>query len=112
MKAKRNLELDELFAEARGAYPEVEASPNFLAEVWRKIEERRAPSWLAWLGDWSPRLALAGSLAAAVLTVTAAMNHQANRSQELIESTYVEALTLDSLDEHDTAQWILAGLPR
>jgi hypothetical protein len=112
MNANREQELNELFANSRSAFPELEASPNFLAEVWVKIEDRRAPSWLTLISSWSPRLALAGSLAAAILTTTAAINHQKLRSMQLLESSYVDALTVASLDEQDGSQWILAGLPR
>lgn len=112
MNANTEQELDNLFAASRNAFPEMEASANFLPEVWMKIEQRRAPGWLALISNWSPRLALAGSLAAAALTVTAAINQQQSRSMALLESSYVDALTVDSLDQQDGAQWILAGLPR
>ena len=112
MNRKTEQELDKLFEASRTAFPELEPSPNFLPEVWAKIEERRAPSWLTLVGNWSPRLALAASLAAAVLTTTAAINHQKARDIQLLESSYIDALTVSSLDEQDGAQWILAGLPR
>jgi hypothetical protein len=105
-------ELDKLFAASRDAFPELDASPNFLPEVWAKIEARRAPGWLTLISNWSPRLALAASLAAAVLTTTAAINHQKARNIQLLESSYIDALTVSSLDEQDGSQWILAGLPR
>lgn len=112
MNRKTEQELDKLFAESRTAFPELDASPNFLPEIWAKIEERRTPSWLTFLDNWSPRLALAASLAAAVLTTTAAINHQEARNIQLLESSYIDALTVSSLDEQDGSQWILAGLPR
>ncbi len=112
MNRKTEQELDKLFETSRTAFPELEASPNFLPEVWAKIEERRAPGWLTLVGNWSPRLALAASVAAAVLTTTAAINHQKARDIQLLESSYIDALTVSSLDEQDGAQWILAGLPR
>jgi hypothetical protein len=112
MNVNREQELDELFAASRDAFPELECSPNFLPEVWAKIEERRAPSWLTLIGNWAPRLALAASLAAALLTTTAAINQQRSRDMQLLESSYIDALTVSSLDEQDGSQWILAGLPR
>jgi hypothetical protein len=112
MNTNAEQELDKLFEASRNAFPEIEASPNFLAGVWAKIEEQRAPSWLTLISNWSPRLALAASLAAAVLTTTAAINHQRARSIELLESSYIDALTVSSLDEQDGSQWVLAGLPR
>jgi len=112
MSRKTEQDLDKLFAASRSAFPELEASPNFLPEVWAKIEERRAPGWLTLVSNWSPRLALAASLAAAVLTTTAAINHQKARNIQLLESSYIDALAVSSLDEQDGSQWILAGLPR
>lgn len=112
MNRNTEQELDKLFAASRNAFPEMEASPNFLPEVWAKIEQRRAPGWLTLIGNWAPRLALASSLAAAVLTTTAAIHHHNARDMEVLESSYFDALTVSSLDEQDGAQWILAGLPR
>jgi hypothetical protein len=109
MKRNTEQELDELFASARDAFPEIEPSPDFITEMWTKIEDRRAPSWMMLVSCWSPRLALAGSLAAAVLTFTAAMNHQSLRSQELLNSSYVDALTADSFDADEGSHWVLAG---
>jgi hypothetical protein len=112
MNRNTEQELDKLFAASRTAFPELDSSPHFLPEVWAKIEERRAPGWLTLLSSWSPRLALAASLAAAVLTTTAAINHQKARNIQLLESSYIDALTVSSLDEQDGSQWILASLPR
>ena len=112
MNRNTEQELDQLFAASRNAFPELEASPKFLPEMWAKIEERRAPGWLTVVGNWAPRLALAASLAAAVLTTSAAINHQKARNIQLLESSYIDALTVSSLDEQDGSQWILAGLPR
>lgn len=109
MNRNTEQELDELFASARSAFPEIEPSPNFMIDMWAKIEDRRAPSWMMLVSRWSPRLALAGGLAAAVITFTAAENHQASRSQELLNSSYVDALTADSFDADEGSHWVLAG---
>jgi hypothetical protein len=112
IKVNAEQELDKLFEAGRDAFPELEASSNFLPEVWAKIADRRSLGWLALISNWAPRLALAAGLAAAVLTTTAAINHQKARNVQLVESSYVDALTVSSLDEQDGSQWILAGLPR
>lgn len=109
MNRNTEQELDQLFASAREAFPDIEASPNFMAEMWAKIEDRRAPSWMMLVSSWAPRLALAGSLAAAVITFTAASNHQSSRSQQLLNLSYVEALTADSFDADEGSHWVLAG---
>ena len=105
-------ELDKLFAASRDAFPELDASPSFLPEVWAKIEDRRSPGWLTLISNWSPRLALAAGLTAALLTTTAAINHHKARNMQILESSYIDALTVSSLDAQDGSQWILAGAPR
>ena len=37
----RNSELDTLFAEYKSAVPDRDASPNFMPQLWRKIEARQ-----------------------------------------------------------------------
>jgi hypothetical protein len=109
MNPNTEQELDNLFASSRNAFPELEASPSFLGDVWTKIEARRAPSWMMLVSRWAPRLALAGSLAAAAITFAATMNSQTSRSQEVLNSSYVDVLTADSFDEQEGSHWVLAG---
>lgn len=102
-------QLDQLFADYREAIPEIEPSPEFLANVWRKIEDNRASSWLSVLQQWAPRIAVAGGLGAALLTASVWIPAQRERQEAVLDQSYVEALTVDSLDEHDGALWIMAG---
>ena len=108
---KENLErqLDELFAASRRAFSDFEPSADFLAQVWRRIEERRQPSWLQVVLSWSPKLAAAAAIAAVVLGLSTYVEEQRKVSEELLDRTYVDALTVDSLDEDDSAMWTLAG---
>ncbi len=109
MRQELNRELDRLFAAYRDATSGLEASPEFLAGVWRKIEQRRPAAWLTALGLWSPRLAAVGALAAALLMLSSWPADRRQREAAIIERTYVEALIADSMDEHDEALWTLAG---
>lgn len=109
MQRNAEQELDQLFAKYRAAIPEIEPSPEFLANVWNKIEENRSSGWLSILQQWSPRIALAGGLAAALLTASVWIPAQQERQEAVLDQTYIEALTVDSLDEHDGALWIMAG---
>lgn len=109
MQEEMNRELDEVFAAYRDATPTPEPSPDFLAQVWRKIEERRPSEWLDLIRIWSPRLAGAGVLAAALLTYSTYESQRIARAATIVEKTYVEALTSDTLDEHDEALWTMAG---
>ncbi len=101
-------ELDRLLARYRDAIPELEPSAEFLSQVWRRIEDSRPTSWTA-IVHWAPRVAAAGALAAVLLAASAWIPDQQRRQQAVLESSYVEALTADSLDEHDEALWIMAG---
>ncbi len=105
-------QLDELFAASQRAFPEFEPSPAFLAQVWARIEERRQPGWLELVLAWSPKVAVASAVAAFVLSFSTYLERHQQLSDELLDSSYVDALTVDSLDEEDGAMWTLAGNQR
>jgi len=109
MQEERNRELDEVFAAYREATPAPEPAPDFLAQVWRRIELQRPAPWLDLIRLWSPRLAMTGALAAAVLTYSTSASKREARVEAVAEQAYVEALTADTLDEHDEALWTIAG---
>ena len=108
MKSRLEQELDQLFSRYRAAIPDLEPSPDFLSGVWKRIEENRPTSWTAIL-SWAPRVAAAGALAAIVLIASVWIPAQQEQQDEVLNHSYVEALTVDSLDEHDGALWIMAG---
>lgn len=106
-------ELDALFAQAKTAFPaEIEPSPEFLAGVWARIEAARPTDWLAMIERWSPRIALAGVAAAMIMAASVWIPQAADQRAAAIDSSYIEALTFDSMDEHDGAMWTLAGLKK
>jgi len=113
MSLHEEQELDALFARAKDAFPdEIEPSPEFLAGVWSRIEAARPTDWLAVIERWSPRIALAGVAAALVMAVSVWTPSHTGQHAAAIDSSYVEALTFDSMDEHDGAMWQLAGLKK
>ncbi len=109
MQEHNEQELDRLFVAYRDAIPDLEPSPEFLANVWRKIEDSRPSLWTSALQHWAPRIAGVGVLAAALLTASVWIPQQRERQDALLDGSYLEALTVDSLDEHDGALWIMAG---
>jgi hypothetical protein len=109
MSVNREQELDRLFAAYRESMPEPEPSAEFLANVWRRIEENRSSIWTAVLQAWAPRVAAVGVLAAVLLTASVWIPQERARQDAILNESYIEALTVDSLDEHDGALWILAG---
>ena len=103
--------LDRLLAAYRDSFPEIEASPGFLSSVWQKIEERRSSSFLSQLERWAPRLA-AFSATAALLLAALLPWTAASSPDDLLESSYLDVLTVDSLEEQDQTFWALAGKGR
>ncbi len=100
--------LDRMFAAYRGALGEFRLSPEFLPLLWARIESRRSAGWLTHLAAWSPRLALAAVVLAALLTASLSLPYGQSSESAVLESSYVDVLTLDSMDEHDRALWQLA----
>ncbi len=100
--------LDRLFAAYRAALGEFRPSPEFLPLLWAQIESRRPVSWLTHLAAWSPRLALAAVAFAALLIASLWFPYGQSNESAVLESSYVDVLTLDSMDEHDRALWQLA----
>jgi hypothetical protein len=106
-------EIDALFAKARTAYPtEIEPSPEFLSGVWAKVEAARPTDWLAVIERWSPRIALAGLAAAVMMTVSVWAPNDARERALALQTGYLEALSADSMDKHDGAMWLLAGMKK
>ncbi|MEZ5363232.1 MAG: hypothetical protein R2748_13040 [Bryobacterales bacterium] len=102
--------MDQLFASYRDAIPELEPSPEFLANVWRRIEENRGFVWTTMLQRWAPRVAAVSALATVLLTASVWIPQQQRaREEAALDRGYIEALTVGSLDEHDSALWIMAG---
>lgn len=100
--------LDRMFAIYREALGEFEPSPEFLPNIWARIESRRPVSWLTHVVAWSPRLAFASVAVAALLIASIWLPNGQSNESALLESSYVDVLTLDSMDEHDGALWQLA----
>ena len=99
--------LDRAFAAYRASTPEFEPSPRFLAGIWERIEATRPAAWLAPLRLWGVRLAAVAALVTILLS--GYLKYTVARSEiDVINTTYADVLTADSLDEHDQALWVLA----
>jgi hypothetical protein len=86
-------ELDELFVAYRLACPEPEASPNFMPELWRKIEAGRSVSYSF------TRLTQAFVTAAAAICLVLTILQTTLKTQpSFYTQTYVEALAEASAD--------------
>jgi hypothetical protein len=87
-------DLDKLFAEYREACPEVELNPNFMPEVWRRIETRRA-FWPAF--EHLARIAVAVCMFACL--VFAVLDVAGLRYSAISDQSYAEALANDQSSE-------------
>ncbi len=109
-KPDREAFVDHLLATYGRLSREWEPSASFVAEVWARIDERRARGkpWIGCLAEWYPRLAVGALTLIAVMVVANWMQFGSAGDSAVIASTYVEALELDSMGDHDRPLWVLA----
>ena len=100
--------LDRTFAAYKAATPEFEPSTHFLSAIWERIEAARPAAWLAPLRLWGTRLAAAAAVAAILLSGYVKYTVASGDDIDVLNTTYADVLTADSLDEHDRALWVLA----
>jgi hypothetical protein len=84
-------QLDELFGKYRAACPDVDASANFMPQVWAKIEARRKSE--QWFFRWANSFAGATAVLVVVLSV---LLYQVPKP--LPQRAYIEKLT-DEINE-------------
>jgi hypothetical protein len=98
--------LDGLFAAYRAALSDVEPTPQFLPGIWQRIDAAKPVSWIFPLQQFAVRLVAASALAAAILTGSAMLTspHRAPDAEEL-GATYVDVLTVASMDEDENLLW-------
>lgn len=79
--------LDELFLAYRQACPDPDATPNFMPELWARIEAREAST------NWFGRVAKALVTAALAATVILGMMiSSANKPNAFFDATFVDAV--------------------
>ncbi len=89
----------------------LEPSPHFNAGLWARIEESRlsGSSWMSYWIAWAPRLALAAVMVATALLAAAPwLSPEDGGQSALLDSSYVDVLARDSMDDPDGALWVLA----
>jgi hypothetical protein len=80
--------LQSLWSEYRDACPDPEPRPNFMPELWRKIDARRQTA-TSWLRRWA-EVCVVATIAAAVLLTTVVI--PAYLREPVYEATYVDVL--------------------
>ncbi len=98
--------LDRLFATYRAALPDVEPTPQFLPGIWQKIDAAKPVSWVFPLQQFAVRLVAASALAAAILTGSVMLStpHRMSDAEEM-GATYIDVLTVASMDEDEGVLW-------
>jgi len=87
--------LDALFHAFREACPAPEASPNFMPDLWQKIEARQSPSfWFGRMASAFVTAALAASLALGIYLALPA--NSSYYAPSYYAQSYVEALAANS----------------
>jgi hypothetical protein len=87
-------QLDEFFRLYRAACPEVDAAPNFMPELWEKIESRRG---FAFTFERLARPVM--TILAAVCLLLLVLNVAGTGQTNLWAPTYADALAADSTAE-------------
>lgn len=84
--------LDELFLAYRQACPDSEATPNFMPELWAKIEAREVST--NWFGRVAKALVTAALAASVILGM---MISSRNHPNAFFDATFVDALRADQV---------------
>lgn len=97
--------LDRLLAAYRDACPVPEASPNFMPQLWERIDASQ--SWTRQVWKWANSLTVAAALASLFFVMLQMMPHTAG---VFASATYLETLA----DQHDSdvlAELAVASTP-
>ena len=97
-----NGKLDELWLEYRSACPDPEASPNFMPNLWQKIEARRVETTSVFR-----RLAQACVAATVAVTLVIVVLIPRSQREPVYTATYVDVL--DAAHPMDAAQLLDSG---
>jgi hypothetical protein len=101
--------LGRLFAAYRDACPDLAGSANFVPHVWEAIERSRPASWVFPLRFWARRLVMSATLATSLLIgYLAVWQGPAASTADVLDASYLDVLTAESLDEQDAEFWRLA----
>jgi hypothetical protein len=108
MSPEQEGRLDRLLAAYRDALGDPEPSPQFLPAIWQRIDAAKPISWIFPLQQFAVRLVAASALGAAILTGSAMLTSQPSADAEDLGATYVDVLTVSSMDEDEGVLWLQA----
>lgn len=109
MSSEQDVRLYGLLAVYRDALSDPEPTPQFLPGVWQKIDAAKPVSWIFPLQQFAVRLVAASALAAAILTGSAMLtsSHRSPDAEDL-GASYVDVLTVASIDDDESVLWLQA----
>lgn len=93
MMENQDQHLDKLFGQYRAACPDVNPNPNFMPQVWARIEARRKSE--RGLLRWANSFAMATALLVVILGVLSYRN-----PNPLPQRAYIEKLTDEISEDH------------
>ncbi|MEX2301683.1 MAG: hypothetical protein WD733_12145 [Bryobacterales bacterium] len=108
MSPEQEGRLSRLLAAYREALGDPEPSPQFLPAIWQKIDAAKPISWIFPLKQFALRLVAASALGAAILTGSAMLTPDRSADAEDLGATYVDVLTVSSMDEDEGVLWLQA----
>lgn len=92
---ENNSKLDVLFAEYRAACPDMDGGPNFVPQLWQRIEARRR-AMTFWFRRWAEVCVLA-TIGMSVLITTLLIPHY--QRDPVYQVTYLDVLAAADLGE-------------
>jgi hypothetical protein len=99
MNQDRDRQLDALFAEYREAFPDPEASADFMPELWQKIEARRVET--TWVFRRLAQVCVLATVALTLLISTIMKPSTDNSNSEVFYSgSYVDIIAADHAEDY------------
>ena len=89
--------LDALWVEYRDATPDIDASPNFMPHLWKKIEARRVETTSVFRR--LAKICVAASIALALVMSVVLIPHGTN-DEVFYSGTYVDALAAEHSNDY------------
>jgi hypothetical protein len=108
MSPEQEGRLGRLLAAYRDALGDPEPSPQFLPAIWQKIDAAKPISWIFPLKQFAVRLVAVSALGAAILTGSVMLTAQRAADAEDLGASYVDVLTVSSMDEDEGVLWLQA----
>jgi hypothetical protein len=109
MSSEEEVRLQRLLTVYGDALSDLEPSPQFLPGVWQKIDAAKPVSWIFPLQQFAVRLVAASALAAAILTGSAMLTAPHGwPDPEDLGASYIDVLTVASMDDDEGVLWLQA----